>query len=248
MFFVKYRLLELLRYKSEMKHLLHLVIFPLCIILLGACAKNNDLVTKIPEPLEEIQTQDLPERTDGSLWPGEQHSLYADHKARTLGDIVTITIAEKSSATKQASTSTDRSSSMTAGIPHLFGLENSKLITEHPKVDLSNLVEANFANKFEGAGTTVRKEDLVASLTAQVVDVYSNGNLKIRGGKEVQVNNEIQVIYVTGIIRPVDIMANNTVDSKHVLNAKISYTGKGAISDKQKPGWLMRAIDNVWPF
>lgn len=231
-----------------MKHLLNLLIFSLCITLLGACAKNYDTVIKIPEPLEEIQAPDISERTDGSLWPGEQHSLYADHKARTLGDIVTITIAEKASATKQASTSTDRTTSMSAAIPHLFGFENSKWIAEHPKLDLNNLVEANFANKFEGAGTTVRKEDLIASLTAQVVDVYPNGNLKIRGGKEIQVNNEIQVIYVTGIVRPVDIMANNTIDSKHVLNAKISYTGKGAISDKQKPGWLMRALDNVWPF
>jgi flagellar L-ring protein precursor FlgH len=231
-----------------MKHLIKFYYFPLCLFLFSACASNNDTVIKIPEPLEEIQAPALSERTDGSLWPGEQHSLYADHKARTLGDIVTITISEKASATKQASTTTDRTSSMTAGIPHLFGLENSKWIAEHPKIELSNLVEANFANKFAGSGTTVRKEDLIASLTAQIVDVYPNGNLKIRGGKEVQVNNEIQVIYVTGIIRPVDIMANNTIDSKHVLNAKISYTGKGAISDKQKPGWLLRTLDNVWPF
>lgn len=217
-------------------------------LLLCSCASRENSIVEIPEPLEEIQTRREAERTDGSLWPGEQHSLFADHKARTIGDVVTITIAENASASKQASTSTDRSTSMSAAIPHLFGLENTKWIAEHPKLDLGNLVEANFANKFEGAGTTVRKEDLVASLTAQVVDVYANGNLKIRGGKEVQVNNEIQVIYVTGIIRPVDILANNTVNSKHVLNAKISYTGKGAISDKQKPGWLMRTLDNIWPF
>lgn len=90
--------------------------------------------------------------------------------------------------------------------------------------------------------------DLIASLTTQVVRVYPNGNLKIRGGKEVRVNNETQIIYVTGIIRPVDILADNTVDSNKVLNARISYTGKGAISDKQQPGWLMRTIDKVWPF
>ncbi len=231
-----------------MKHLLNLFTFTLCLFLFSACAKNDDTVMKIPEPLEEIQTPDLSDRTDGSLWPGEQHSLYADHKARTLGDIVTITISEKASASKQASTSTDRTSSMTAGIPHLFGFENSKWISEHPKLDLSNLVEANFANKFDGSGTTVRKEDLIAALSAQVVNVYPNGNLKIRGGKEIQVNNETQVIYVTGIVRPTDIMANNTIDSKHILNAKISYTGKGALSDKQKPGWLLRTLDNVWPF
>lgn len=219
-----------------------------CIFLLSSCASPDESVIEIPEPLEEIQMQQQSERTDGSLWPGEQHSLYADHKARTIGDVVTITISEKASASKQASTSTDRTSSMTAGIPHLFGFENSTWLANNPNIDLANLVEANFANSFEGAGTTVRKEDLIASLTAQVVDVYGNGNLKIRGGKEVQVNNEVQVIYMTGIIRPVDILSNNTVDSKHVLNAKISYTGKGAISDKQKPGWLLRTLDNVWPF
>jgi len=216
--------------------------------LLCSCSKSYETTVEIPEPLEEIQTQKEAERTDGSLWPGEQHSLYADLKARTVGDVVTITISEKASASKQASTSTDRTTSMTASIPNLFGLENSEWIAANPNVDLSNLVTANFANNFAGAGTTVRKEDLVASLTAQVVNVYSNGNLKIRGGKEVQVNNEIQIIYMTGIVRPTDIMANNTVDSKHVLNAKISYTGKGAISDKQKPGWLMRSLDNIWPF
>jgi len=215
---------------------------------LSSCAKPEETVMDIPEPLEEIQVQREAERTEGSLWPGEQHSLFADHKARTVGDVVTITISEKASASKSASTSTDRTSSMTAGIPHLFGLENSSFIANNPNIDITKLVEANYANKFSGAGTTVRKEDLVASLTAQVVDVYPNGNLKIRGGKEVKVNNETQIIYMTGIIRPVDIMANNTVDSKHVLNAKISYTGKGIISDKQKPGWLMRALDNIWPF
>ena len=217
-------------------------------LLLGSCANPDNSVVDIPEPFEEIKTRKEADRTDGSLWPGEQHSLYADHKARTLGDIVTITIAEEASATKQASTDTDRSSSMTAGIPHLFGLENSKWITEHPKLDLTNLVEASYGNKFSGTGTTVRKEDLIASLTAQVIEVYPNGNLKIRGGKEVRVNNETQLIYMTGIIRPVDIMANNTIDSKHVLNANISYTGKGTISDKQKPGWLVRIFDNIWPF
>ena len=226
----------------------HLISFLFIGMFLSSCSTRNDDVVDLPEPLEEIQIRKESERTDGSLWPGEQHSLYADHKARTIGDVVTIIISEKARASKSATTSTDRTSSMNAGIPQLFGLENSAWLANNPNIDTSNLVEANFANTFSGAGTTVRKEDLIASLTAQVIDIYPNGNLKIRGGKEVRVNNETQVIYMTGIIRPVDIMANNTVDSKHVLNAKISYTGKGAISDKQKPGWLMRTLDNIWPF
>lgn len=217
-------------------------------VSLTSCARPQEQIVNIPEPLEEIQTEASGATSEGSLWPGEQHSLYADHKARTTGDILTITIAEKASASKMASTDSDRSSSISASLPNLLGLENSNLLAQNPNLDLSALVKADFANSFEGSGKTVRKEDLVASLTTQVIQVYPNGNLKIRGGKEVRVNNETQVIYLTGIVRPVDIMANNTIDSKHVLNARISYTGKGAISDKQHPGWLTRVIDNVWPF
>jgi flagellar L-ring protein precursor FlgH len=216
--------------------------------MLMSCARSQEQIINIPEPLEEIQTDATRTSSEGSLWPGEQHSLYADHKARTTGDIVTITISEKASASKVASTDSDRNSSISASIPNLLGIEKSNMLAQNPNIDIATLIKADFANSFKGSGKTVRKEDLVASLTTQVIQVYPNGNLKIRGGKEVRVNDETQVIYLTGIVRPVDILANNTIDSKHVLNARISYTGKGAISDKQEPGWLTRLIDNVWPF
>jgi len=137
---------------------------------------------------------------------------------------------------------------MSASIPNFFGLENDDIWNGHNPIDLNNLVNADFNNGFDGNGTTTRKEDLNASLTTQVVGRYSNGQLKIRGGKEVMVNNEVQLIFLTGIVRPVDITAANTVSSDKILNARISYTGKGAISDKQQPGWMMRILDNVWPF
>ncbi len=226
----------------------HFFIILLSAALLTACAKPQEHVVNIPEPLEEVQTDATKTISEGSLWPGEQHSLYADHKARTTGDMVTITIAEKASASKEASTDSNRNTSLSASIPNFLGLENSAAVTQNPNIDLAALIKAGFANSFKGAGKTVRKEDLVASLTTQVIQVYPNGNLKIRGGKEVQVNEETQVIYLTGIVRPVDIMANNTIDSSHVLNARISYTGKGAVSDNQSPGWMSRAINNVWPF
>ena len=228
-----------------MKHFLSILLLT---ALLTSCAKPQEHIVNIPEPLEEVQTDATKTNSEGSLWPGEQHSLYADHKARTTGDMVTITIAEKASASKEASTDSNRNSSLSAAIPNFLGIEKSDTLAQNPNIDLATLLKADFANSFKGAGKTVRKEDLVASLTTQVIQVYPNGNLKIRGGKEVQVNDETQVIYLTGIVRPVDIMANNTIDSSHVLNARISYTGKGAVSDKQSPGWMTRAIDNVWPF
>jgi len=209
---------------------------------LAACAPTATKNINIPEPLEEgVEAAPAP-RTAGSLYSRASNSLYADLKARQVGDLLTVLIVENDSASKQASTSTDRNSSVSAGIPHLLGLEG-KL-----PVDGNAMLGADFKNGFAGNGSTTRKGQLNASLTVQVIDTYPNGNLKIRGGKEVMVNSEVQIVYLTGIVRPVDISATNTVQSTKILNARISYTGNGALGDKQEPGWLMRIIDNVWPF
>jgi len=226
------------------KQILTLIVL---LLLLSSCAKKDNNVVQIPEPLEEIQTALPPQHTPGSLWSSSSGSLVSDHKAMNVGDIVTITIAEKSSASKQATTSSNRDSTITAGIPNFFGLENAPFIADYG-INLNELVNANFADQFEGSGKTVRSGDLSASLSTQVIDVYPNGNFKIRGGKEVMVNDEVQIIYLTGIVRPVDITAANTVDSNKILNARITYTGRGPVADKQEPGWLTRTIDNVWPF
>ncbi len=221
----------------------------LALLTLSACAAPEKQAPIAYEPLEEIQAAE-PEVTEaGSLWKDGNTSMFSDRKAQEVGDIVTVLISEQASATKEATTSTNRTSNMTASIPNFFGLENDKIwTTSHNPIDLQNLVKADFANGFDGNGSTSRKEDLSASLTTQVVGRYPNGQLKIRGGKEVMVNNEVQIIYLTGIVRPVDITSNNTISSTKILNARISYTGKGAISDKQQPGWAMRMLDYAWPF
>ena len=217
-------------------------------IVLTGCAAKEQAPIVIREPLEEIYETKEIKKEAGSLWNQSNSSMFADRKAQQVGDIVTVLISESSSATKAAKTSTSRNTNMSASIPNFFGLENDKIWNGHNPVDLTNLVKADFANGFDGNGTTSRQEDLNASLTTQVVGEYPNGQLKIRGGKEVMVNNEVQMIYLTGIVRPVDITAANTVSSTKILNARISYTGKGSISDKQSPGWAMRVLDNVWPF
>ncbi|MBU1567405.1 MAG: flagellar basal body L-ring protein FlgH [Proteobacteria bacterium] len=221
----------------------------IALLLLTACAPSSNNLVASREPLEEIQADDDQTNEAGSLWRESNNSMFSDRKARAVGDIVTVIISEKASASKEATTSTSRKSNMSASIPNFFGLENDKLWAgSHNPIDLTNLVKADFANGFDGTGSTTRKEDLNAFLTTQVVGRYPNGQLKIRGGKEVMVNDEVQIIYLTGIVRPVDITAANTVNSYKILNARISYTGNGAISDKQEPGWAMRILDNVWPF
>lgn len=216
------------------------------LFVLGGCAQRTQEVTNI-EPLEEPVAANPKPQSPGTLWNGDEGNWLADVKARRVGDIVTVIIKEQAKASKQATTDTKRDSSISAGISSFFGFEKS-LEEKNSNLNTASLIEANSGNQFTGSGKTTRSEDLVATLTTQVVEVYPNGNLKIRGGKSVAVNNENQIIYLTGIVRPYDVTASNTVDSGNILNAQISYTGKGAISDKQKPGWLMRIFDNTWPF
>lgn len=219
-----------------------------CSIILGGCASKEPAPIVIHEPLEEIYDTKEVVKESGSLWNQHNGSMFTDRKAQRVGDIVTVLISESSSASKEATTSTSRTTSMAASIPNFFGLENDDVWNGYNPIDLSNLVNADFSNDFDGNGSTSREEALTASLTTQVVGKYPNGQLKIRGGKEVMVNSEVQMLYLTGIIRPVDITAANTVSSYKILNARISYTGKGSISDKQSPGWAMRILDNIWPF
>jgi flagellar L-ring protein precursor FlgH len=136
---------------------------------------------------------------------------------------------------------------MSAGITSLFGLEKN-ISNLNSTIDPAALVNASTTNDFSGGGKTARKENLVATLTTQVVEVLPNGNLKIEGNKTVTVNNEMQIVKLNGIVRSADVSPNNIVDSKNILNARIAYIGEGVISDKQQQGWLVRALDQVWPF
>jgi flagellar L-ring protein FlgH len=183
----------------------------------------------------------------GSLWRKNQGSLFTANKASRVGDLLTVAIYEKASAKNEAETSAGRSSSASLGIPNLFGFETS-IANKNPYLDPSNLISANSKTDFKGSGSTSREEKLSATLTTRIVEVLDGGNFRIEGSKTVRVNHEDQVIRLSGIVRQADITVHNIIDSKYILDARIEYIGKGIISDKQRPGWLVRLIDNVWPF
>jgi len=157
-----------------------------------------------------------------------------------------VVIIENASASKEAKTETDRSSSMSAGITNILGLERK--IGSVTGLDPSSLVDAETVNEFKGNGKTSRKENLVATLTTQVIELLPNGNLRIEGNKTVTVNNETQIVKLSGIVRQSDVSPRNVVDSKNILNARIAYYGDGVVSDKQHQGWLVQALDQIWPF
>lgn len=183
----------------------------------------------------------------GSLWQQGNASLFTANKAARVGDIVTVEIYEQASAEKEAATETGRSSSVSAGIPQLFGYQE-RIAAKHANLNPSSLLSASTENTFQGSGSTSREETLTATLTTRVTGMVKGGNLKIQGSKTVRVNHEDQIIQLTGIVRPADITERNTIDSKYILDAQIEYSGKGVISEKQRPGWLARLFDIAWPF
>jgi flagellar L-ring protein precursor FlgH len=173
--------------------------------------------------------------------------MFSDQKARTVGDIVTIKITESSAATNRASTATDRSSSLSASLDAFFNAEK-RFPADQPFFNPFSKLAGGLESEFEGTGTTRRSGDLNAYITALVTKVLPNGNLVVTGSREVLINNENQIIQLTGVIRPRDISADNQVLSTYVADARISYSGSGVVNDRQKPGWLTNIVMTVWPF
>jgi len=226
----------------------HLTLFVALSLLLAGCVGPSQVDISTVTPVSPVVTEPPTPQTAGSLWTDSRGGIFADMKGRTVGDIVTVIIVENASASKEATTETDRKSSMSAGIDHLLGLE--KYIGEIGNDAINNaaLIQAAAENDFEGGGKTARKEKLTATLTTQVIEVLPNGNLRLEGTKTVTVNSEMQIVKLTGIVRSADVSPQNTVDSKNILNARIAYVGKGVLSDKQQQGWLVRGLDTIWPF
>ncbi len=200
-----------------------------CSLFFTGCAE------RVTRPLPEISAPKV-SYEEGSLWPKEESKLllFRDTKASKVGDIVTVLIAESSKASKASETKTSRASDNTLGFKAGTGIPTD--------------FQVKGGNKFEGIGTTTRAGNLNATVTAVVVEVLPNGNLKIDGVKDIRVNDETQYMTVSGIVRPEDISRNNSVISTDIADAKILYKGEGSLDDEQRPGWLGKAFKWIWPF
>lgn len=230
--------------------------FLLCIIIifLTGCAWPIN-TSHVPE-IKRIKEPQFPEYKsprieEGSLWSEVSGiKLYPDRKARKVGDIVTVRIVEDPEAKLNANTKTGRSSSIDAKLKFLGYMkrlaEKNRTLAQDPGND--DLIKASLGLSFGGTGSSDRDGHIKAYVSAVVVTVLPNGNLYINGKREIKVNNETEYIALSGIIRPEDISQSNEISSTYVADAKITYSGIGPVADKQKPGWLGRIIDHVWPF
>jgi flagellar L-ring protein precursor FlgH len=197
-----------------------------------------------------VQTYPNPAiKTEGSLFSEDSRpNFFSDMKAQRVGDIITINIVETSRANNTANTSTRRSNNVDASIDSLFGLEAPGKLPTPLGMNLAAGVAGGYSSQFSGTGSTSRNENITAKISARIVQVLPNDNLVIRGSQEIMVNNEKQYITIQGVVRPADVATDNSVLSTYLADARIEYTGQGDLTNKQREGWLSRALDKIWPF
>ena len=231
--------------KMKMKWIL--LVSLVFVVLLG-CYPSPKPARTSQELARDYELTPSPQRPEeGSLWV-ESTSVnpYSDVKASRVGDIVTISVVESAQASKNASTSAGRDSSLEASWTGVFETLAKNFTINGAALPNYNAI--NFNNGFQGQGQTSRASSMTAFLTARVVHVFPNNQMVIRGAREVRTNNETQYIFVQGVIRPEDISSNNIILSTYIADARIELTGYGTVSDVQHPGWMTRVLNWVWPF
>jgi flagellar L-ring protein precursor FlgH len=220
---------------------------------LSSCAKPN-LAVNPESAVVPAQLYEPPpvKKKDGSIWPGDtaNNLLFVDAKANGVGDIVTVVIAETATSSQQATTDVGKNATLDMDWTALFGLDrnlgvNNLLGSGDP---FDPRAAASLSRNTQGSGTTTRGGSLNAQISVIVIQVLPNGNFAIEGRRSITVNHEEQIVVLRGIIRKVDIDFDNTISSRYIANASISYAGEGVVADEQRVGWLTRALTYVWPF
>lgn len=225
----------------------------LVILLTGCNAAQQapSIMPTITPPQAYIEPE---ERYDnpGSLFMGsESDTLFADSRARRVGDIVMIKVVENSKAKSKSDLTSQKTNSNAYGVDAFFGKDKATMLPggAGPSMPVGGL---GFNTQSDSSSSTtgeIKNEGTVtATIAARVTRILPGGLLQIEGARENKVNNETQYLVVTGLIRPMDVAPDNSIESNRIADAQIAYYGKGVLSDKQKPGWFTRLMDNVWPF
>lgn len=205
----------------------------LCLVLsLFGCAHTQQTVAEVPDD----SARD-PNGGSGAIYQQGMGDYYLDHKARNVGDIVTVRIIEEASASQEATTETGRQSDLDAALEDVFGLPDDYGMSNFlgSGQSFSPTFKGNYNRDFQGGGSTVRRDKLALTVTASIVEKLPGGNLRIEAKREIKVNREKQDVTLSGIIRPVDISAYNTILSTQIAEARIRFTGKGVLGDTQGP-------------
>lgn len=188
------------------------------------------------------------QQASNSLWRIGSRAFFKDQRAAQVGDLLTVRVRITDSAKIDNQTQRSRQSGENFGVEGFFGAENqfSKVLADGVKPEA--LVKGSANSTSTGAGSVKRQEQLVTDIAAIVTQVLPNGNLVIEGKQEVRVNAEVRELIVAGVVRPEDIEAGNAIESTKIAQARISYGGRGQISDVQQPRYGQQVLDVLLPF
>ena len=185
--------------------------------------------------------------SSNSLWtPNSKTFFFRERKAKDVGDILKIKITIEDKAKLNNKTTKKRSSGKNLGLPNVFGLE--KTMTNKSNMDPSKLLGVDSKSDSTGDGQIDRKETIKTNIAATIIRILPNGNFLIRGSQEVRVNFELREITIAGIVRPEDIGSDNSVDLDQIAEARVSYGGRGQITQYQQDPYGKQVLDILSPF
>lgn len=212
---------------------------PAALILLSGCTAALEDRGPSPEYAASYPVVPAePAAATGAIYQASSYQAYAtSQRARQIGDILTIRLVERTTASKSQSASAGRSSSTAVSLPGAFG-----------SVIPRDLLEGGSDTDFEGGGDADQRNALTGDITVTVANVMPNGVLVVRGEKRVRLNRGDEFIRFSGLVRPEDIAVDNTVPSPRVADARISYAGTGQVAAASRQGWLQRFFTAVSPF
>ena len=234
----------------------------LAALMLGGCAGLNEAIappqlTAIQNPatLAGSQRVSMPLPTPivetaapNSLWRTGARSFFNDQRASKIGDILTVNIEIADSAQLKNTSARSRTSSTDTSLNAALGLEDliTKALPGTPS--LSPGVDFGSTSASNGTGSVNRQETVSLVVAAVITDILPNGNMVIGGSQEVKINNELRELLVSGVIRPEDVAADNTIAHTKIAEARISYGGRGDISAVQRDKYGKLIYDQITPF
>ncbi|WP_027981699.1 flagellar basal body L-ring protein FlgH [Pseudomonas sp. App30] len=225
------------------------------VLALSGIALLSGCMSPPPKPNDPYYAPVLPRTplpaasNNGSIYQsGFDQNLYTDRKAFRVGDIITVTLAEKTAASKSADSKLTKDSSTSLGLTSLFGGGAS---TTNPLTGGKLSLDAGYTGTraTDGTAKADQANSLTGSITVTVADVLPNGILSVRGEKWLTLNTGEELVRIAGLIRADDIATDNTVSSTRVADARITYSGTGAFAESNQTGWLDRFfMSPYWPF
>ncbi|MDA7827271.1 flagellar basal body L-ring protein FlgH [Rhodobacteraceae bacterium] len=234
--------------------------FFLFVLILAACAPIEHIgqPPKFSEPAQNIETHAMQYATvnsaqrspynSPSLWRAHRQSLLGDRRAMGIGDILTVLIEIDDKAEISNSSSRQRNAAENMGVPDLFGIPQRNAAKLPDGASFDSMIGITSNTKSSGDGSVKRKEKLTLKVAATVVSVMPNGVLAIEGSQEVRVNHELRELLVSGFVRPADISRQNSITYDKIASARVSYGGRGDISDVQQPRYGYQILDVISPF